>query len=363
MSRKNFWDLLLCLGLCYCFGSSCTKDSPEKPLPPALGKLNELTVVMDTVWWQGSIGNQVRQRYAAAFPFVSPAQPLFNLQYLSPNRFLTNPRFLAQRNCLVVIRKYSANPQEQALAKIIESRLSQEQLKQWRDNQAFAIDKVWADPQRVMVIAVSDEKQVASLWEQYYPMMYQKIRENEVPIHESTLFRKKPDEALNRKIWEKHKIDLDLPKGTQLLSAVDSVSWLHYPYPDGGGNLWILIRHTTVAEQIQAGKAPEATLRGIMQRTPAPNALGGGGLIQIETKNPALFASTIRYQKTIPATEWRGLWSLGNGNGPFLIQLPDFPPGAPVLLAGFLDSKNSNQAEKLLELQFLLQRQRTETKP
>jgi hypothetical protein len=362
MSRTFFWEFMLCLGLCYFVGSSCSKDSPDKPLPPALGKLNELTIVMDTVWWQGKIGAQVRQNFASIFPFVSPAQPLFNIQYISPNRFLSNPKFLAQRNCLVIIRKYSANAPEQALAKIIESRLSQEQLKQWRDNQAFALDKVWADPQRVMVIAVSEEKQVLPLWEQYYPLIYQKIRENEATLLQSSLFRKKPDESLNRKIWESHKIDLDLPRSTQLLSTSDSITWLHYPYPEGG-SLWLLLRRTTVAERERSATQPTAVLKGILHRTPAPLALAGGGQIGIKEKDPAIYSSTIHYQKTIPATEWRGLWSLGTANGPFLIQLPDFPPGSPVMLAGFVDGNNARQVDKLLELQFLLQHQRTETKP
>lgn len=362
MARRRFWELLLFLGLCHFLGSGCVKDSPEKPLPPALGKLNELTIVMDTIWWQGKIGSEVRERFSAAFPFVTPAEPWFKTQYYSPKRFLTNPSFLAQRNCLIIIRKYSSNAQEQALAKIIESRLSQEQLKQWRDNQVFAMDKVWSDPQRVMVVAVNDEKQALQLWEQYYPTIYQRIRENESHLHESTLFKKKPDDAINRKLWENHKVDLDLPRGTQIVSSTDSVSWLQYPYPNGGA-LWILIRRTTVAELARSAQAPEATLQGVLRRTPAPAAMYGGGAIRLEEKNPPLFASTIRYQKTIPATEWRGLWLLGARTGSFICQLPNFPPDAPVLLAGFVEGTLSNKVEKLLELQFLLQRQRTEMKP
>jgi hypothetical protein len=33
------------------------------------------------------------------------------------------------------------------------------------------------------------------------------------------------------------------------------------------------------------------------------------------------------------------------------------------MLAGFVDGNNARQVDKLLELQFLLQHQRTETKP
>jgi hypothetical protein len=361
MAGKRIWKLICCLGLGYLLGSGCVKDNPEKPLPPALGKLNELTVVMDTLWWQEKMGTQVRQRFAAAFPFISPAEPLFNIQYYSPRRFLANPKFLAQRNCLIILRKYAADPQELALAKIIESRLSQEQLKQWRNNQVFSLDKVWADPQRVMVIAVEEEKQALACWEQYYPSIYQKIRDNEATLHQASLFRKKGDEAIRLKLWDNHQVDLEVPRGTQLLSSSDSISWLHYPYADGS-SLWLLLRQTTQAEQARAAEMPTATLQGILQRSPPPLSMGQG-LIRTEEKAPPLFSSSIQYQKTIPATEWRGLWQLGNKSGSLIAQLPDFPPEAPVLLAGFVESNQPNKVEKLLNLQYLLQRQRTERKP
>lgn len=362
MVRKRFWELLLLLGFCHFLGSACVRDTPEKPLPPALGQLNELTVVMDTIWWRGKMGTQVHRRFSADFPFVSPAEPLFKIQYYSPHRFMTNPKHLVHRNCLIIIRKYASNPQELALAKIIESRLSQEQLKQWRDNQVFVMDNVWSNPQRVVVVAINDEKQALERWEEYYPTIYQRIRENEAALHESIAFKKKPDEAINRKLWANHKIDMDFPRGTQLVSSNDSTTWLQYPYPEGG-ILWILLRRTTLAEQQRAGKAPAATLSGIFQRTPAPQEMYGGGIIRAEEKDPALFASSIRYQKNIPATEWRGLWQLGTNTGPFIAQLPNFPIDSPVLLVGFIENTHSNKVEKLLELQFLLQRQRTEMKP
>jgi hypothetical protein len=362
MCTKEVYPIYFILVFCCFLGSGCVKDSPEKPLPPALGKLNELTIVMDTIWWQGKIGAEVRENFSRAFPFVTPAEPLFKTQYYSPNRFLTTPSYLAQRNCLIIIRKYSSNPQEQALAKIIESRLSQEQLKQWRDNQVFAMDKVWSDPQRVMVVAVNEEKQVLQLWEQFYPTIYQRIRENETHLLESTLFKKKPDNAINRKLWENHKVDLDLPRGTQIVSSNDSITWLQYPYPEGGA-LWLLIRRATVAELARSSQSPEVTLQGILRRSPAPAEMYGGGGIRLEEKKPPLFSSTIRYQKTIPATEWRGLWLLGAKTGSFIGQLPDFPRDAPVLLAGFVEGGQSDKVTKLLELQFLLQRQRTEMRP
>lgn len=362
MVRKRFWELLLLLGLCHFLGAGCVRDTPEKPLPPAVGQLKELTVVMDTLWWQGRMGTQVHRRFSADFPFVEPSESHFKIQYYSPHRFMTNPKVLVHRNCLIIIRKYSSNAQEQALAKIIESRLSQEQLKQWRDNQVFVMDNGWSNPQRIVVIAINDEKQALERWEEYYPTIYQKIRENEAALHEATLFKKKPEDAVNRKLWENHKVDLDLPRGTQIVSSNDSVSWLQYPYPEGG-SLWILLRRTTVDEQRRSSRAPEATLRGILQRTPAPGSMYGGGIIRAEEKNPALFTSTIRYQKNIPATEWQGLWLLGSRTGPFFAQLPNFPIESPVMLAGFVESSQSNKAAKLLELQFLLQRQRTEMKP
>jgi len=104
MSRTHFWDITIALPgiVLLSLDRVATKDSPDKPLPPALGKL-ERADRRDGYRLVAGKASAIRfgNRYAAAFPLYPRPSHCFKIQYLSPNRFLTNPGFLAQRNCLV----------------------------------------------------------------------------------------------------------------------------------------------------------------------------------------------------------------------------------------------------------------------
>jgi hypothetical protein len=339
--------------------NACVREGKDPPLPSAAGKLSELTVVMDTTRWVGDLGEQIRRVYEANFPFVEPATPIFDIKYISPGNFLAYAENLRKRNCLVIIKKYSNNPEEQELAKAIESRLTLSQLKLWRENTAFSVDKLWADPQRVVLILAREEEQLAELWKNNFPTLYQRIRENEGSLLESMLYKNGIDNAARELIQDNLDVEVAWPKGITLFSKSDSVLWFRHQFNDAS-KAWILIRKAEKREWERCEKEALPTFLGILKRTPGPGGKADEQF-QVQEKNP-YFAFT-RYKKVVPAYEWRGTWSRKQMSGPFVAQFPDFLPDAPIFFAGFLESGGSGQREKLLQLQYLLTKMRIEAKP
>jgi Domain of unknown function (DUF4837) len=341
------------------FSNACVREGKDPPLPSATGKLSELTVVMDTSLWIGDLGEQVRTVYGANFPFVEPATPLFDLKYISPGNFLAQAENLRQRNCLVLLQKYSNKPEEQELAKAIESRLTLSQLKLWRENTAFSVDKLWADPQRVVLIMAREEEQLVTLWKDNFPTLYQRIRENEGSLLESILYKNGIDNTARELIQNGLGVEVVWPKGITLLSKTDSVLWFRHNFNDGS-KAWILIRKAEKREWERCEKEAIPTFLGILKRSPGPEGKGDEQF-QVLEKTP--FSAFIRYKKVVPAYEWRGTWSRKQRSGPFVALFPDFLPDAPIFFAGFLESGGPRQREKLLQLQHLLTKMRIEAKP
>ena len=74
-------------------------NSPAKLLPSISGKAGEVMVVIDKEYWEGDLGNEVRDLLACECPYLATREPLYNLSNVNPAAFADI--FKVHRNILL----------------------------------------------------------------------------------------------------------------------------------------------------------------------------------------------------------------------------------------------------------------------
>ncbi len=93
--RKLAYSLIVLI----CF-ISCKKEESQKENEPkaktslaqSIGKINELSVVIDSASWQGTVGDTIRKYFGAEVPGLPQEEPLFSMRQLASDAFTGIPQ-------------------------------------------------------------------------------------------------------------------------------------------------------------------------------------------------------------------------------------------------------------------------------
>ena len=101
MKRFRFLPFLILFALVSC------QDKPSKKYKPAsLGAINTLAVVMDNDLWEGPVGDEVREHFAAPVLGLTWDEPLLNLEHMPPSVFRGTTR---HRRAVLFVDRDSVN--------------------------------------------------------------------------------------------------------------------------------------------------------------------------------------------------------------------------------------------------------------
>lgn len=87
-------------------GCSAKKEKQLGLLPSAKGEKAEIILVMDSVQWKGSLGEEVRTVFTAETPGLTQPEPLFTLRFIQPFAF---QNILRQHKNVVLIATFDSN--------------------------------------------------------------------------------------------------------------------------------------------------------------------------------------------------------------------------------------------------------------
>jgi hypothetical protein len=71
---------------------SCNDGSKKSYKPGSLGSINSLAVVMDTELWEGTVGDKVREHFAAPIVGLTWDEPVFSIEHMPKQVFTTTTR-------------------------------------------------------------------------------------------------------------------------------------------------------------------------------------------------------------------------------------------------------------------------------
>lgn len=316
MNKSYFLCFLLSI-----LAFSCTKKEVNLTRKTS-GEINTIAVIIDDQFWNGEIGDSIRNKFASPVIGLPEEEPIFTInQY--PVKLLEG--FATDNRAILVIKKES--------------------------KKSFTIRKnQFATPQNSFHISGKTVAEIVELIEKYSPKIIQSIQQGE--IAESQRIKTKSPLLLSM-IKKRFHVSLQVPSEFELVLEKSNFIWLKKNSSGGSNNLLVyqlpltIIKQNAVSSSIQImrdsiGKYIEGT-------EPSTHMINDKGY------TPYFFKTKLDNQLTY---ETRGTWQLQNDymSGPYInYTIVDFPNKRVLVLEGFCYSPTKEKRDSMHELDAIMQ--------
>lgn len=217
MQKQLFFLLII-------FLSACSENGRETSLlPPARGEAGEILLVVDSTYWNGPIGDALRQTFRISVEGLPQNEPMFTLRYIDPLQL--NSVLRSAKNMIFVTTmegKSLANRQ-------LKSSFTKESLDRIENNEElFMLTKEdeFAHGQHIMHLF----GQNAEILEENISENKESLREyfNEVERNRliKDLYAAKEQKSLAKNLMKKHEFSLRIPFGYDLAKNEENFVWL-----------------------------------------------------------------------------------------------------------------------------------------
>ncbi|EDP69533.1 hypothetical protein FBALC1_00225 [Flavobacteriales bacterium ALC-1] len=281
---RALYTVLFCVLLLACGDQ---KSDGKIYLPESSGKLNTISVVVDNILWEDSVGENIRNIFATPLNGLPTNEPMFNMKQIPPQVF---DGFAARNRIVLKIEKEDT----EASTKIV--------------------NEVFAKPQTLVVVSGKTNQEIIAQLQENKAKIVDAFNKEEVKeklrlINKSLL----ADEAMENKLG----ITIDIPWAYKISKADDDFFWLRKNF--NNSKTIDLMLYEVPIETISKGDSTIVDIvkmRNIITKTKVP----GEDDIYMAVEDayaPALFNTIIDNK---PAYEVRGLWKMEGYTmgGPFI---------------------------------------------
>ena len=271
---RGLYSILFCALLLACGDK---KDDSKIYLPESSGNLNSISVVVDNILWEDSVGENIRNIFAAPLNGLPTNEPMFNMKQIPPQVF---DGFAARNRIVLKIEKGGT----EASTKIV--------------NEAFA------KPQTVVVVSGKTNQDIITQLKQSKAKIIDAFNKEEVKeklrqINKSLL----EDEVIENKLG----IAIDIASAYKISKAEDDFFWLRKNFRNS--KTIDLMLYEVPMESISKGDSTIVDIvrmRNNITKTKIPGEDGIYMAIE-DAYAPALFNTIIDNK---PTYEVRGLWKM-----------------------------------------------------
>ncbi|NNE32348.1 MAG: DUF4837 family protein [Winogradskyella sp.] len=169
---RTLYSIVLCLFLLGC--GEGKNDNNQIYLPESNGNLNNISVVVDNLLWEGNVGERIRDIFAATLNGLPVDEPMFKMRQIPPqvfNGFTTRSRIIlkiekgAEEASTIIVNDKFAKPQTVA---VVRGKNDGEIINQLNENKdkiidAFNKEEVKEKQRRVNLSLLKDSDMEANL--------------------------------------------------------------------------------------------------------------------------------------------------------------------------------------------------------
>ena len=306
--------------------TSC-QDKPSKKYKPAsLGAINTLAVVMDNNLWEGPVGDEVRQHFAAPVLGLTWDEPILNLEHMPPSVFRGTTR---HRRAVLFVGKDSVEG-------------------------AQIQDDVYAAPQKVAVIKGATDSALISSIEASADQIIDAIKKMELKESQKRFLRSLSKETV---LGEKFGISLRLPSVYEVGKEEDNFVWIDREIQKGSMNIIVYEMPGDSFESDSTFVQDIVQMRDSIGKKHIPGPDVPGKTTYMGTEKafaPYVFPAEVAGMK---AVEVRGIWEVVNYPmaGPFLTYIINDPQrNRKLVLEAFTFAPATNKRDYMFELEAIL---------
>lgn len=326
---------------------SCESSGSDQYKRPAAGGADEIMVVIDSVVWAGSVGEELRNILAAPMQGMPQDEPLFQLFQINPMKL--NTTLKSANNMIFVTTLDRRSSQSEELQRMF----SDESLKRiQRDSSFFQVteDNQFARGQKTLFLFGADQKMLTRNIKNHPTQILNLFEKRAREITKGKIFRSRSQE-LEAKIKQDHGFEIKIPFGWDLAKNHPDFVWVRELAIDKEKNIFIYKRPYTGPDDFN-------DIVGLRDYV--------GELHLRDSQKPDLF---IKRQDIIPvftkrttfsnkfAMEARGLWAVSDmtAGGPFLsYALVDEPNGMLYYIEGYVYNPGGKKKRLMREMDAIL---------
>lgn len=340
------------LGL-FTFLTACEPGSsdPSDTLPTARGASGEVVLVMDSVAWQGELGDELRQTFLKAMPGLPQPEPYFSVRYVDPfklNKVLRN----AKNMLFVATLENKSRAGRRMRNYFTESSIQRIE----EDPNLFKLGKSnqFARGQEVLFLFGTTEEALIENLKNNRKEVRNHFHSVEIDRLQQNLYKANEQRSVNRNLLEDEGFYLRVPYGYELVPldhSPENFFWLR--------NLGDEVDKSVVVAYENYTSEDAFTPEGIMQlrRRVMRQNIRDDSTTYMTTQDlvPVEF-DTVNFNGKY-AIEARGLWKMSNNSmgGPFLsYTFVDEETNRLYYIEGFVYSPGKQKRPSVREVEAII---------
>ncbi len=205
-------------------GSSCADEiiAPHSSIPPAFGKVNELTVLSDQNMWEGAVGDTLDFYYTGAFPITPTPEPMLDLRHFNNYQITKSTVFKHYRSYVILANLADAeSPITQMVKKDIGEENYRKAMKDPNFNSIVGKNK-WAKGQILIYLFAPTESQLIDVIKEKLPDVVERVYEHDLKQIEANTYGGGEHVIAQNTIFEMMQVDSRIPK--EFVIAKKSIS-------------------------------------------------------------------------------------------------------------------------------------------
>ena len=317
---KNIFLAILSISLFV----NCEGESTQKRLVSASsGNINTLAVVVDNDLWEGSIGEAIREIYAAEIWGLPQQEPLFTLSQI-PTAVFSD--FVTKNRIILKIEK--GKPADTKF-----------------------LENVYAKPQKVVLVTGNTNAEIVeqlkeSAEKAIAVLKATEIKERQRRTGKSLLADKPIEEALG--------VNLKIPSAYRYAKDKDGFFWLRRDIKNGDVNILIYEMPLDAITKGDDAITDIIKMRDSIGKAHIPGPLDGSYMITEEAYTP-FSGTTIIDNK--PAFETKSTWEVKDAfmAGPFInYAIEDEVNNRLLVIEGFVFAPSTGKRDYIFELESII---------
>lgn len=301
---------------------ACNKDKQDAD--SSRGNINEISIVISDVLWNGEVGDSLRKKLAAPVDGLTQEEPLFTLNQLHDKSF--DGSLKKGRNIIVID-------------------------KDGKKNFNFVRNNYCA-PQNVFTITGKSIDEILDLIDMHSDEIIRTIRETEIAENQQRNIKLGLLDA--KKITSQYNISIKVPSTYSYAVQNKDFVWLKKDIPSGNTNILLYKVPYSVIEKDKSIGPNIIKMRDSIGRQYIHGQEPGTFMVTEEAYSPYLFMTSFNDKS---AFETRGNWEMENDfmNGPFLnYTIRDDKHNCYMVIEGFIYSPSSPKRDLVIELESII---------
>ncbi|WP_438710621.1 DUF4837 family protein [Aquimarina muelleri] len=319
---------LIVTAICLLCIISCTQSKKNENKAPmgamahSVGKINELSVVVDNELWKSSVGDTIRKFFGGEVPGLPQEEPLFSMRQMPEEAFYG----LARKNRTFLW------------------------IKKGEKSKYTILTNKFATPQVGAVITGETDDEISSLINKHYKTIISKYKLAETKEKQRRI--KKSLEKIPQ-LQEKLGITLNIPTAYRVAIEEDKFFWIRKDIPHGSMNLMIYELPMGTVSKDSNTISSIIKMRDSIGTVKIPTS-EVGNFITEEAYAPYIYETTLDNKFTF---ETKGTWEIKDRfmAGPFVnYVIEDAVNNRLMVLEGFVFAPSVNKRDNMFELEAII---------